>query len=400
MFLYQPDNIVFAMEMLNLTQNQYMLDEVLIAFLTALLKKNDLPECYYWLNEIQSVHGAMMDMRKMLLHIYYDFYYSCQPTLVEELRQLDITEFIEKLFHLNSSPRVFILCQTPPQKPTFTYIKKTVKHELLAFCPDERLHDFIYAVHKTHYDGICYHAAKLLRTALVTGEEIVKALCSYYKMPFRAKMYLMRDDLQYVLAVYANLQQAREELSIPSMPSMPVVPSMPSIVSADYCIPPSTAAFKLTRWLHISPKENENEKETLTQDPILIAFALALPEQLTTPANLKAHFAATVTYIKTRLTAEEMQLFTGMPDEADMYRATEYYNEIWAEQQLKLQRYITTLSAGTGACAAGTDTDTSIRLPELMPMFGTSWLRNVFPAIALDKRLHKLVQYRMLDILY
>jgi hypothetical protein len=335
----------------------------------------------------------MMDMRKMLLHIYYDFYYSWQPTLVEELRQLDITEFIEKLFHLNSSPRVFILCQTPPQKPTFTYIKKTVKHELLAFCPDERLHDFIYAVHKTHYDGICYHAAKLLRTALVTGEEIVKALCSYYKMPFRAKMYLMRDDLQYVLAVYANLQQAREQLSIPSIPSIKSVP-------ADYCIPPSTAAFKLARWLQISPNEKEKEKETLTQDPILIAFALALPEQVTTPANLKAHFAATVTYIKTRLTAEEMQLFTGMPDEADMYRATEYYNEIWAEQQLKLQRYITTLSAGTCAAGTGTGTGTGIRLPELMPMFGTSWLRNVFPAIALDKRLHKLVQYRMLDILY
>ena len=76
-----------------LTHNLYGLDEVVLAWLTALLKKQDINECYYWLNEL-CISVSVSNIRKIIGHVYYDFYYALND---DDLDSLDLQQLIKIL---------------------------------------------------------------------------------------------------------------------------------------------------------------------------------------------------------------------------------------------------------------------------------------------------------------
>jgi hypothetical protein len=365
-----------------LTQNLYALEEAVLALLTALLKKNDQKECHYWLNEI-SLSVSETELRKILGQIYYDFYYILNPTVVNELMSMDINRLIDKLFLLDNSPFVFILCQAKPVKPKFVYINKKPATWLVEL-NDERLHDFMRAVNKSHYDGICYHANKLLLKEGLSGEALVKALCSYFKKPFIEKVpTMMRDDFQYVMTVYAYLHCKTEYISLSSeMASLKLDTAFaPTAFGQKYIIPPTIAGFKLRRWQQVYGKTIVSPKERLLYDPILIAFGLSLKGS----NSLTDMFSAVTNYIKIHLNAEELDLFTGMPadEEEDMQTiADQNYADILKEQQTQQQLW---LQQYPGA-----------KLVERLPTFGTVWLSEVFPN--LEAKMLDLIKYKMFEI--
>lgn len=374
-----------------LTQNLYALEEAVLALLTALLKKKDLKECHYWLNEI-SLSISETELRKTLGQIYYDFYYILNPTVVvNELMTMDIKRLIDKLFLLDNSPFVFILCQAKPVKPIFVYINKKPASWLVEL-NDERLHDFMRAVNKSHYDGICYHANKLLLKEGVSGEALVKALCSYFKKPFILKVQtMMRDDFQYVISVYAKFHGKTEDISLSGqMASLKLdtsfVPTsfVPTSFGQKYLIPSTITGFKLRRWQQVYSKTNVGAnavglRDRLMHDPILIAFGLSLKGS----NSLTDVFSAIVNYIRIHLNTEELDLFAGMPAaEEDMQTIVDdnyadILKEQEAQQHLWLQQY-------PGA-----------NLVKRLPTFGTVWLHEVFPN--LEAKMFDLIKYKMFE---
>ena len=81
-------NEMAAKTAFTLTHNLYSRDEVVLACLTALLKKQDINECYYWLNEL-CISVSVSDIRKIIGHIYYDFYYALNDDELDSLDSLD-----------------------------------------------------------------------------------------------------------------------------------------------------------------------------------------------------------------------------------------------------------------------------------------------------------------------
>ena len=251
------------------------------------------------------------------------------------------------------------------------------------------------AVNKTHYDGISYHANNLLTEHNIRSEELVKALCLYYKSPFINKLAGMRDDLQYVMAVYARLSRN--------------VNISPKIINQttkqSYSIPSTIASFKLKRWYREETEQNINER--LMNDPLLVALGLSLTSvssasvsstsvsstsvSSTSVSSTSADiFRATSIYIKTQLNDEELKLFTGLSSEEDMkLYQDEWYTDILAEQKAKQQLWLKELAE---------EYSPDVRLVEMLPALGSVWLQDVFPG--LEGKISALVKYKMLDIYY
>ena len=365
-----------------LTHNLYGLDEVVLAWLTALLKKQDINECYYWLNEL-CISVSVSNIRKIIGHVYYDFYYALnEENLISanELASLDLKQLVELLFQANSSPLVCLLCQTHLSKPKFIYL-----HNKKDAVDKDEISDFIRAVNKTHYDGICYHANKLLTEHQINSEQIVKALCLYYKSPFINKSAGMRDDLQYVMAVYARLS-----------PNVNISPKIINqTTNQSYSIPTTIASFKLKRW-HREETEKNNLRERLINDPLLIALGLSLATVSTATATVSTAnaknaisdiFRATSNYIKTQLNTEELKLFTGLSSEEDMQKLADCYTEILAEQKTKQQGWLEQIVE---------EYSPDVKRVEMLPVLASGWLRDVFPS--LEGKMSALVKYKMLDI--
>jgi hypothetical protein len=366
--------------MVTLTQNLYLVDEVKLALLTALLKKADLNECHYWLNEL-SLSLDETEVRKYLQGVYYDFYYMLDSSSLFLSECLDVKTLVEILFQLHATPVVFLLGQMKTERPKIIYINKkgSAVASWLAAIKDERLYPFMRAVNKSqnqhNFDGISYYANKLLMH--IGGEEIVKALCTYYKSPFIKKSDLngIHDDLQYILAVYAKLQFLCKGYK--------TVKDMRTVESVmDYSIPLSIGAFKLERW--------QNKEDTcadvnalwkrLMHDPILIAFGLSL----SSASSLTDTLFAVANYIKSQLDETEMENFIGVDEENT--ESMDYYTNIVLEQKEKQRLWLENLNKEYSPNV--------VRIKEMLPSFACVWLNDVFPDI--EPELLCLMQYKML----
>ena len=61
-----------------LTRYLYLFDEVGLTFITSLLKKRSLEECYFWISELY-LSGFIEQSWELLWFVYYDFYYINNP---------------------------------------------------------------------------------------------------------------------------------------------------------------------------------------------------------------------------------------------------------------------------------------------------------------------------------
>jgi hypothetical protein len=77
---------------LSYTRHLYQRNMVEMALVSAVLKQNDLQECYFWLAELYySVKGEdrFFVMFQFFWKIYWDFYYTVQPDFVDYLYQME-----------------------------------------------------------------------------------------------------------------------------------------------------------------------------------------------------------------------------------------------------------------------------------------------------------------------
>ena len=100
-----------------LTRFLYIFDEVCITFLTCLLKKNDVNECYFWLSELY-LSGYVKQCWEFIWFIYYDFYYIKNPQFEKFILKkqntaslISIMTVVKNMFKMESSSHVFITRQ-------------------------------------------------------------------------------------------------------------------------------------------------------------------------------------------------------------------------------------------------------------------------------------------------
>jgi len=108
------------MAKLILTRFLYIFDEVCISFITSLLKKHDLEECYFWLSELY-LSGYDKQCWDLIWFVYYDFYYVLNPQFEEFIIKkhesssnnpmLSLMTIVKNMHKMNSSSQVFITRQ-------------------------------------------------------------------------------------------------------------------------------------------------------------------------------------------------------------------------------------------------------------------------------------------------
>ena len=237
-------------------------DEIVLALLTALLKKQNINEVYYWLQELKDY-----DLKPVLWQIYYDFYYELNADFVVP-KQMLVKQMLTILFQLPATPLVFILCQAKPSSPNIIYKKTMINNK-----EDVRMYSFRCALKKQHYHNISYYGNKLLNS--YKAEEIAKVICDYFKVPVISKCDDMRDDMQYIMAVYGRASAANANANVHA----PIYDDL-TMISGEYTIPNEIDSFRLKRWQR---KETDDVLDRLSNDPQFIALALKGASPLSPP---------------------------------------------------------------------------------------------------------------------
>ena len=100
-----------------LTRYLYIFDEVAISFISALLKKQTLHECYYWISELY-YSGFVEQTWNLLWFVYYDFYYLTNPKFhLFICKKYDLYDFrsmmtvVKNMFRMTANSNVFITRQ-------------------------------------------------------------------------------------------------------------------------------------------------------------------------------------------------------------------------------------------------------------------------------------------------
>jgi hypothetical protein len=209
-----------------LTRFLYIKDEVELSLVTALLKKKNLQECYYWAFELY-YSGFDTELFQLLWKIYFDFYYEYNPIMEMYIIKkqslwssgdkniIHIASILRNLFRLKSSPNTFILrhfmkCDIIP-----TVIYKTQKHKWLSDYP-LKFHKLLLALSNGHLENTCYSIKVLLPDEHVTVNTLRQLILLYVKQNFTEieldafeKKWALRsytNDLHYLLALICQLQ--------------------------------------------------------------------------------------------------------------------------------------------------------------------------------------------------
>ena len=149
-----------------LTRYLYIFDEVAISFISALIKKQSLHECYYWISELY-YSGFESQSWDLLWFIYYDFYYLTNDNFHLFIRKKyhlhdfrSMMTVVKNMFRMTSNSNVFITRQYyvhvnnighifRGKKPTwlldypskyhalFRYIDKKMYHYAVTSMPDK-----------------------------------------------------------------------------------------------------------------------------------------------------------------------------------------------------------------------------------------------------------------------
>lgn len=186
-----------------LTRYLYIKDEVELSFITALLKKKNLQECYYWAFEL---YYSGFDIVKLLWKIYFDFYYELNPIMEcymikklsslednEKQVQIAIMSVVRNIYRLKSSPNTFILRQ---------YIKGDILPSVVYVESDNKFHKLLQSFEDQHIGDVCYYIKELLDTTDVN--DIIKSL--NIKSLNQPTTLYRTCPLHYLLAVICRLQ--------------------------------------------------------------------------------------------------------------------------------------------------------------------------------------------------
>ena len=170
------------MSKLVLTRFLYLFDEVCISFMTSVLKKESLDECYFWISELylSELHDQSWEL---IWFIYYDFYYVKNPSLEKYISKKhsngdlkSLMSVVKNFFKIQSSSEVFINRQYNMNIKEITHIFRGKKPNWLAKHPSK------YHAILRFIDKKLYHFAISSLPETIT-DELFQTIKTYFNIP-------------------------------------------------------------------------------------------------------------------------------------------------------------------------------------------------------------------------
>lgn len=185
-----------------LTRYLYIYDEVVLQFITSLLKKNDIDECYYWFSEI---YNSKIDkIQELFYYIYFDFYFVNNPNYLEFIinkinknTYLTYLHLIQNLFRLDISLYVFLSRQySMIYTDIHTKFKGKTPEWVKIYPKETQL--FIRLLKKKNYRNMILELKKIkykthinILTLFYKNENINKIIKLFQKMKYDNELHLI-----------------------------------------------------------------------------------------------------------------------------------------------------------------------------------------------------------------
>lgn len=208
---------------LTLTRHLYARDEVEASLLTALLKKDDLCESYFWGYEL---HYSGFDLFAVLWRIYYDVYFELNPRLETYLsrkqetwakkRDVGVFACCIKNMHLSvPTSTVFVLRQHATRASGMVARAHAYRGRPPKWCANhnKKYHSWLRAISNKDYPNIACHTYCLARERPEAANDMFVVLLAYFADTFevvpeagrywKARKY--SDDAHYLLSIIVHL---------------------------------------------------------------------------------------------------------------------------------------------------------------------------------------------------
>ena len=167
-----------------LTRYLYLFDEVGLTFLTSLLKKRSLEECYFWISELY-LSGFIEQSWELLWFVYYDFYYINNPYFRPFIHKKSVEgglksalTVVKNLFKMNSSSEVFVTRQYNNCVKDITQVFRGKKPNWLLSIPNKYHGLFRFIDKKMYHFAVCS-----LPDVIEDDDEIFMAIQIYFQLP-------------------------------------------------------------------------------------------------------------------------------------------------------------------------------------------------------------------------
>lgn len=167
------------MTKLILTRYLYLFDEVALSFISSLLAKYQLKECYFWISELY-LSGFQDKSWELLWFIYYDFYFVLNPYFYKFIEKnflkndmKSLLSVVKNLHRLNTSNDVFIYRQYNSNVKTIDYLFKGRKP---GWC--SKINSQYYALFR-YIDKKLYHFAVASLPESI-DENIFESITTYF----------------------------------------------------------------------------------------------------------------------------------------------------------------------------------------------------------------------------
>jgi hypothetical protein len=218
------------MKKIVLTRYLFEKEEVILSFITSLLKEKSIEKCYYWIAEY---HYSGFDAFELLWKVYFDFYAIYYPKLESYLRKKhrlylenanydSIACIVKNLHKKTISPRVFLLRQYYFSDNIISHIYRGRKANWLTKYPLYS-HNLLLSIHKQHWQNMCYHLKKLLSSSSASPDDIYYLLIRYFrtekcidlisdskiKKKWENRMY--KSDIHHILNVIVYMFQTEKD---------------------------------------------------------------------------------------------------------------------------------------------------------------------------------------------
>lgn len=167
-----------------LTRYLYLFDEVGLTFITSLLKKRSLEECYFWISELY-LSGFIEQSWELLWFVYYDFYYINNPYFRPFIHKKSVEgglksalTVVKNLFKMKSSSEVFVTRQYNNCVKDITQVFRGKKPNWLLSIPNKYHGLFRFIDKKMYHFAVCS-----LPDVIEDDDEIFMAIQIYFQLP-------------------------------------------------------------------------------------------------------------------------------------------------------------------------------------------------------------------------
>tara|TARA_B100000787_G_scaffold145155_1_gene115206 strand:- start:408 stop:1676 length:1269 start_codon:yes stop_codon:yes gene_type:complete len=207
-----------------LTRNLYVRDEVEASLLTALLKRHDKHESYFWAYEL---HYSGFDLFAVLWRIYYDVYFELNPHLEGYLSKKQNTWETKKdagvfaacaknMSRSKPTSTVFLLRQHAASVPDARARGRCYPGRTPSWCAKhpKKYRSWLRAISKKDYPNIACHTYCLAREHDGAPDEMFGVLLAYFDGMFEVvprtfdearKKRAYSDDTHYLLSIIVSL---------------------------------------------------------------------------------------------------------------------------------------------------------------------------------------------------